>query len=123
MKHIRFIIPGIVLLSVILIFQTVFYIGYVPSESMEPTIPAESRILGIRIFSNLNVGDIIVFEHEGRNMVKRIAACPGDRLEDNSIVPDNQYYVLGDNVKNSYDSRYWDYPFIHRRNIKAIVLF
>ena len=124
MKYIKFILPGIILLTVILIFKMVFYIGYVPTESMEPTIPAQSRIIGIRILGKLEVSDIIVFEHNGYYMVKRIAAVAGDTLEINGLktkVPEDCYYVIGDNFLNSYDSRYWDNPFIKNKDIIAIL--
>lgn len=122
MKYLKFIIPAGIILAVILLFNTVFYIGYVPSESMEPTIPTGSKIFGIRIFSELNVGDIIVFEHEGINMVKRVAALPSDVIEihgEQIKVPKDCYYVLGDNFLNSYDSRFWDEPFVSKENIIA----
>ena len=121
MKKKWFLIPLLCFVLVLLLFRHVIYIGYVPTESMEPTIMAGDKIFGIRILGELEVGDIVVFEYENTYMVKRIAAVPGDKLQDNSVVPENCYYVLGDNEKSSYDSRYWDNPFIHRSQIIAIV--
>lgn len=123
MKKKWILIPLLCFALALLLFRYVIYIGYVPTESMEPTIMAGDKIFGIRILGELEVGDVIVFEHEGTYMVKRIAAVQGDKLEDNSIVPESGYYVLGDNIYDSYDSRYWDNPFIHKSQIVAIVLW
>lgn len=59
-------------------------------------------------------------------MVKRIAAVGGDRIEHNGVVisvPPVCYYMLGDNSSDSFDSRYWDDPFVPRDDVIAIVLF
>ena len=126
MKRIRFIIPMLSFVAAIVLLRFVFYIGYVPTESMEPTIPAGSKVIGVRIIQDLSVGDIVVFEHNGTNMVKRIAAGPGEKVQihgEKIIVPKDCYYVLGDNYLNSYDSRYWDEPFVKKIEIKAQIIF
>ena len=108
-----------------LLLKYVFLLGYVPTESMEPTLKRGSYIIGCRIYSDLEVGDIIVFQHDGKLLVKRIAAVEGDIIERNGVsikVLEGCYYVLGDNVDNSYDSRYWINPFIRKRDIVARLL-
>lgn len=120
-----FIIPIIVTLIVVLLFHYIFMFGYVPTSSMEPTLEIGSLILGLRLFDELNTGDIIVFRHDSYYLVKRIAACEGDTLvHQNSIVtvPENCFYVLGDNAENSHDSRYWDNPFVSYEDIMAKLL-
>ena len=110
-----FIIPIIVTLIVVLLFRYIFMLGYVPTSSMEPTLETGSLILGLRLFDELETGDIIIFRHDSSYLVKRIAACEGDTLvHQNAIVtvPANCFYVLGDNAANSHDSRYWDNPFV-----------
>ena len=117
-------IPACALGATVLLFQFVLFIGYVPTESMEPTIHKGSYILGCRIFGELKVVDIIVFEHEGKQMVKRIAAMGGDVVEHKGqrlIVPREYFYVLGDNRKCSADSNTWDNPFIHMDNVVTMI--
>lgn len=62
-----------------------------------------SYIIGCWIYSSLETGDIIIFRHDGKFLVKRITA------------------VGGDTADNFYDSRYWEKPFVKEREVVAKV--
>lgn len=97
-------------------------------------------------------GDIVVFTHEefrNKLLIKRVVAVGGQRFmmrrgvvyidgepiteEYVSCFSDDDYpeitvpagmvIVLGDNRTASYDSRYWDNPYVLTENIKAKAFF
>ena len=78
MKKKWFLIPVLSFILVLVLFKYVIYIGYVPTNSMEPTIMAGDKIFGSRILGELEVGDVVVFEYADTYMVKRIAVVSGD---------------------------------------------
>lgn len=131
-------IPICLTLLFFVLLRHVFLIGYVPSSSMEPTLKQDSLIFGFRVFEEPQVGDIIVFQKDGKLQVKRIAFGPGDEIDLTKLeymdtipipywnnplltVPADCYFVLGDNTQNSLDSRYWEDPFISDDQIVAII--
>ena len=107
----------------------------VTNKSMEPTFLEGDQILLLKrnfIFNGIKNFDVIVFNRNGSNLVKRVIGIEGDKVEikdgglylndklieheyyifsnkDNGlyIIGENQYFVLGDNIKVSEDSRYF----------------
>ena len=124
-KQRSWVIPVLCAAVTLLILKTVLLVGYVPSSSMEPTLHKNSIILGLRLHGELKTGDIIIFRHEGKLLVKRIAACGGGEIERDGkmlTVPYGCFYVLGDNAEDSFDSRYWEEPFVKEADVAAVVL-
>lgn len=87
-------------------------------------------IVSTDVSEGINRDDLIVFKREERSFVKRVVGVSGDQIkvnkkgiyinnklykealnigfsEINISIKDNQYFVLGDNVNNSEDSRYF----------------
>ena len=134
------VLPVLLCFGVWLLFRTVLFAGIVPSSSMEPTIPAGSVIFGSRLFGELKRNDIIVFRHEGKTLVKRIAAVGGDTVflndRDGSFtvnqekpdatrvltVPGSCFFVVGDNRKESLDSRNWKEMFVKTEKVIATLV-
>lgn len=138
---------GCVVLTVIVsvfLFKYVLYLGFIPSESMEPTLEAGNIVIGIRRDHNYQINDIVIFEKENHAMIKRIAADQDDLIEykaqkvlvngvemgsiregyvDVFQIEKDHYYMLGDNCDHSYDSRYWDQPSIDKSDVLAKVIW
>lgn len=83
-----------------------------------------SYIVGSRVFGELRTGDIIVFRREGKLLVKRITAVEGDIVihrGEELRVPEESFYMLGDNRAVSCDSRRWSDIFVSKNSVVAFL--
>ena len=121
----------------------------IPTNSMENTIMAGSRVVVLRpayLFSDPKRGDIVT-----QNYAKRIIGLPGETIEirDGLVyvngfeepleedylketptgsygpceVPEDSYFMLGDNREVSEDSRFWENPYVRRDKIIGRIWF
>ena len=130
-----------------LINKFVFFNVTVPTGSMLPTINLKDKILVTRVHNknNLKNGDVIVFHSDelDEDLIKRLIGLPNDEVEikeDGSVyvnqkkvdesyvvypggktgtfkVPEDSYFFMGDNRINSLDARYWEEPYIPKKDI------
>ena len=69
-----------------------FVIRRIDGHSMDPTLPHGKVVIAFR--RPCKVGDVVIVLHNGRELIKRISQCDGERI-----------YLLGDNLAASTDSR------------------
>ena len=130
-----------------IINKVIFFNVTVPTGSMLPTIHLNDKILVTRVHNknNLKHGDIVVFHSDelDEDLIKRLIGLPNDEVEvkeDGSVfinkektdesyvvntggktgkfkVPEGSYFFMGDNRNNSLDARYWEKPYIPKKDI------
>ena len=102
---------------------------------MEPTYHAGDKLICVRAFSEPEAGDVILFEKDGKMLIKRVAGVYGDSIDltddqlpaydywGSATVPSGYVFVTGDNPQASYDSRDPDFGLIPISDIWGYVLF
>ena len=91
----------------------------IPTSSMHPTVPAESRILVNKFtysFNDVEFGDVVVFEPTDQtkleagiddDMLKRVIGLPGDKVQ----VKDSTLYINDQPIAESYISETMQYEY------------
>lgn len=81
----------------LLLLTVVIKNGFIPSESMEPTLNVGDGIVVNRLAylnDNPTRGDVIVFtsdEYDGNDLIKRVIGLPGDKID----IKNHRVYVNG----------------------------
>lgn len=140
-------------LFVFILYMTCFGIMRVESGSMEPTLKSGETILVNKLAYKTKApkrGDIIIFYENGDAVTKRVIGMPGEKISfidgrvfvdgklleesylDETVmtysseefeVPQEYYFVLGDNREDSYDSRYMKSTYLSKSSIVGRVIY
>ena len=136
-----------------IVSYTFFAVSLQQGFSMAPHINNGNVVIVNRLYKNflpLEREDVIVFYLSGQESIRRICGLPGEtvsiskgnlyindvlidsfdlknsltsNIDQNVRLGDDEYYVLGDNLDSSNDSRFPDVGNIKRANIKGKVWY
>jgi len=96
-------------------------------------IPAKTYSIFKNIFNSKDYTFLkdknVIVEHGNKKIIKRCVGVPFDTLiffddygkEKKVIVPQDSFFVIGDNFRDSYDSR--NFGFVGLNEIKGIIVF
>ncbi len=94
----------------------------IEGASMAPTLVPGDWAIAAAI-GRVRKADVVVVEHPGRpgyEMVKRVAALPGEMVSGDRILGPDEFWVEGDHTSSSTDSR--QFGPVTRDEIKAKLL-
>lgn len=87
--------PALILgIAIFCLFKVVLLNGFIPSESMEPTLNVSNFVIANRLaysFDPPQRGDVVVINSKeyGQLLVKRVIGLPGDKIE----LKDDKVYI------------------------------
>ena len=98
-KIIKNILPYVIIIIVVVIIRTFFVTPIqVDGTSMYPTLKDNELLLLKKYDKSYDRFDVIVFNHNGSRLIKRIIGLPGDNIK----VEDNILYINGKEYKEDY---------------------
>lgn len=113
-KFIGYGVFAIMIIAILVIRFTYGSVVAVSGTSMYPTFDSGDFVFGTVVHDDteINTGDIVVVKQDGKLLIKRVHALPGEHIMPDYVkgipeqtLTDDEYYVVGDNWKNSRDSR------------------
>lgn len=116
-------------LVLLLLLATQFRLVVIAQRSMEPTLHPGTVALCVKAYSSPKPGDVILFSHDGKMVIKRVAFVAGqtvnidaDSFGSGDVVPEGFVYVLGDNPGVSVDSRDPSFGYVATEKIWGYVI-
>lgn len=131
-------------ISVVIIVLYSFGFTSIKGDSMEPVLKSNDFILYLKT-TNYKKGDIVLFdlEYADKILIKRIVAVSGDSVECidgelringkyisktkyddmEMILSGDEYFMLGDNMQVSDDSRNPEIGLINKENLKGKAIY
>lgn len=141
---------AIIILVLLIVFVKINVVDImsISGNSMHPYISNNGVCIVTKKPKNINRYDVIIAIEDKKTIIKRIIACPNDRVqivdnhiyvngkmieqynyeterggiaENEIVLSENEYFVVGDNRKISYDSR--DFGSVNIDNIKGKIIY